>query len=124
MSAAAAGVELTKEEEKTDWYGVLGLHVSADETAISKAFKKLSLRWHPDKNKGSQEANDMFMRVKEAKLFLLDGKKRKVYDEKRAARHKMETLLVRVHHSSTRTGHFSSSCPSALTAMTLVAASK
>lgn len=87
-------VELTKEEEKADWYGVLGLEVNADEGDINKAFKKLSLRWHPDKNGGSQEAHDMFMRVKEAKLFLMDGKKRKLYDEKRAARHKMESLLV------------------------------
>lgn len=86
--------ELTKEEEKADWYGVLGLEIMADENAISKAFKKLSLKWHPDKNAGSQEAHEMFMRVKEAKLFLMDGKKRKVYDEKRAARQKMEVLLV------------------------------
>lgn len=86
--------ELTKEEEKMDWYGVLGLSAGAEETAISKAFKKMSLKWHPDKNAGSQEAHDMFMRIKEAKLFLLDGKKRNLYDEKRAARHKMESLLV------------------------------
>lgn len=86
--------ELTKDEEKTDWYGVLGVAVGAEENAISKAFKKMSLRWHPDKNGGSQEAHDMFMRVKEAKLFLMDSKKRKLYDERRAARHKMESLLV------------------------------
>lgn len=86
--------ELTNDEEKTDWYGVLGIGVGVDENAISKAFKKMSLRWHPDKNGGSQEAHDMFMRVKEAKLFLMDSKKRKLYDEKRAARHKMESLLV------------------------------
>lgn len=86
--------ELTVEEEKTDWYAILALEVSADTNSISKSFKKLSLRWHPDKNGGSQEANDMFMRVKEAKLFLMDDKKRKLYDEKRAARLKMETLLV------------------------------
>lgn len=86
--------ELTNDEEKTDWYGVLGIGVGVDENAISKAFKKMSLRWHPDKNGGSQEAHDMFMRVKEAKLLLMDSKKRKLYDEKRAARHKMESLLV------------------------------
>lgn len=87
-------VELTKEEEKEDWYAVLGLEVDATESKINKAFRSLSLRWHPDKNGGSQEAHDMFMRVKEAKLFLMDGKKRKVYDEKRAARKKMENLMV------------------------------
>lgn len=87
-------VELTKEEEKEDWYAVLGLEVDATESQINKAFKSLSLRWHPDKNGGSQEAHDMFMRVKEAKLFLMDGKKRKVYDEKRAARKKMDNLMV------------------------------
>lgn len=86
--------ELTKEEEKVDWYGVLGLDIAADDGAISKAFKKLSLKWHPDKNQGSQDAHDMFMRVKEAKNFLLDAKKRKIYDDKRVERLRMESLLV------------------------------
>lgn len=88
-------VELTKEEEKTEWYLVLGLESTADDAAISKAFKKLSLRWHPDKNQGSKDAEKMFMMVKEAKIFLLDAKKRKTYDEKRNARLKAEAQLVR-----------------------------
>lgn len=86
--------ELTKEEEQTDWYDVLGLEVDVDDGAITKAFKKLSLKWHPDKNQGSKAAHEMFMRVKEAKNFLLDVKKRRTYDEKRAERRRMETLLV------------------------------
>lgn len=87
-------VELTKEEETADWYSVLGLEPTADDAAISKAFKKLSLKWHPDKNQGSKDAQEMFMRVKEAKIFLLDSKKRKVYDEKRNARLQAEAQLV------------------------------
>lgn len=86
--------ELSKEEEKTDWYVVLGVDVGASEKDINKAFKKMSLVWHPDKNGGSEEAHSRFMKIKEAKLFLLDGKKRKVYDETRAARRKTEALLV------------------------------
>lgn len=86
--------ELSKEEEKTDWYGVLAVDVAATEKDINKSFKKLSLVWHPDKNGGSEEAHAKFMKIKEAKLFLLDGKKRKLYDQKRAARHKTEALLV------------------------------
>lgn len=88
--------ELTKEEETTNWYSVLGLHSGADDAAISKSFKKLSLKWHPDKNQGSKEAQEKFMRIKEAKLFLLDSKKRKVYDEKRNARLQAEAQLVRL----------------------------
>lgn len=91
--------ELSKEEEKMDWYGVLSIDVAATEKDINKSFKKLSLVWHPDKNGGSEEAHAKFMKIKEAKLFLLDGKKRKLYDQKRAARHKTEALLVsRVSH--------------------------
>ncbi|CAM9679902.1 unnamed protein product, partial [Hapterophycus canaliculatus] len=86
--------ELSKEEEKTDWYVVLGLDVGATEKDINKSFKKMSLIWHPDKNGGSEEAHSKFMKIKEAKLFLLDGKKRKMYDEKRAARRKTEALLA------------------------------
>lgn len=86
--------ELSKDEEKTDWYAVLGLDVSSSEKDVNKAFKKMSLVWHPDKNGGSEEAHANFMKIKEAKIFLLDGKKRKLYDEKRAARRKTEALLV------------------------------
>eukprot|EP00752_Nemacystus_decipiens_P001411 g1395.t1 len=86
--------ELSKEEEKTDWYGVLAVDVSATEKDINKSFKKLSLVWHPDKNGGSEEAHAKFMKIKEAKLFLLDGKKRKLYDQRRAARLKTEALLA------------------------------
>lgn len=88
-------VELTKEEETADWYSVLGLEPRADDGAINKAFKKLSLIWHPDKNQGSKDAQEKFMRIKEAKLFLLDSKKRKAYDDKRNARLQAEAQLVR-----------------------------
>ena len=90
-------VELTKEEERGNWYEVLGLQVGATESEISKAFKSLSLKWHPDKNGGSQEAHDKFMTIKEAKLFLLDTKKKKLYDEKLAARRRTESLMVSGH---------------------------
>lgn len=92
--------ELSKEEEATDWYVVLGLDVGASEKDVNKAFKKMSLVWHPDKNGGSDEAHAKFMKIKEAKLFLLDGKKRGLYDQKRAARRKTEALLVRYCDSS------------------------
>ncbi|CAM9403270.1 unnamed protein product [Ectocarpus fasciculatus] len=86
--------EISKEEEATDWYAVLGLDVGASEKDVNKAFKKMSLVWHPDKNGGSEEAHAKFMKIKEAKLFLLDGKKRGLYDQKRAARRKTEALLA------------------------------
>lgn len=86
--------ELSKEEEATDWYVVLGLDVGASEKDVNKAFKKMSLVWHPDKNGGSEEAHAKFMKIKEAKIFLLDGKKRGLYDQKRAARRKTAALLV------------------------------
>ncbi|CAM9788777.1 unnamed protein product, partial [Choristocarpus tenellus] len=86
--------ELTKLEEDTDWYGLLGLETGAADGAISRAFKKLSLKYHPDKNAGCKEAEKMFMGVKEAKDFLLNPTKRKNYDKKRESRLQAEALLA------------------------------
>ena len=44
---------------------MLGLQRGADEAAIKKAFRKLSLKWHPDKNK-SEEAKGKFAKIAEA----------------------------------------------------------
>eukprot|EP00906_Rhabdomonas_costata_P010656 RCo014992 len=65
-----------------DYYTVLGVSRDASEQEISKAYKKLALKWHPDKNpdnRAAAEAN--FKKVSEAYDVLRDPQKKKVYDQ-------------------------------------------
>lgn len=62
-------------------YKVLGVPKNADEKQIKKAFKKLSIKYHPDKNKDKSEwAKNEFVKIANAYETLSDPKKRKVYD--------------------------------------------
>lgn len=60
-----------------DAYGVLGVPKNADESAIRKAYRRLSLQYHPDKNPSGEEK---FKEVSEAYSILSDPQKRKMYD--------------------------------------------
>src|ERR1700753_3482538 len=63
-----------------DLYQVLGVAKDADEDAIKKAFRKLAMKYHPDKNPG--KANEQrFKEVNQAHEVLSDSKKRSLYDE-------------------------------------------
>jgi len=48
---------------KTCYYEILGLEDSVDIDEIKKAFRKIALKWHPDKNMGNEEARTMFLAV-------------------------------------------------------------
>ncbi|KIO26338.1 hypothetical protein M407DRAFT_202255 [Tulasnella calospora MUT 4182] len=63
-----------------DYYALLGIDRKADDDAIKKAYKKMALKWHPDRNKGSEEANQKFKEISEAFEVLSDKNKREVYD--------------------------------------------
>jgi DnaJ family protein B protein 4 len=65
---------------KQDYYALLGVPKTADDAAIKKAYRKLALKWHPDKNQGSAEAEAKFKSITEAYEVLSDKDKRKVYD--------------------------------------------
>lgn len=63
-----------------DYYKILGVARSANDDDIKKAYRKLALRYHPDKNK-SAEAEEKFKEVAEAYEVLSDKKKRDIYDK-------------------------------------------
>eukprot|EP01036_Dinobryon_divergens_P047105 gene47105-63085_t len=65
----------------TDYYKILGVKKSSNEKAIKKAYKKLALKWHPDKNpKNKEAATKKFAEISEAYEVLSDPEKRKNYD--------------------------------------------
>ena len=65
----------------SDYYDILGVSRNADEAAIKKAYRKLALKWHPDKNPDNKdEAEAKFKEVSEAYDVLSDKDKRSVYD--------------------------------------------
>ena len=66
-----------------DYYEILGVPKSADDREIKKAFHKLSLKWHPDKNppEKHEEATEAFKKISEAYEILSDSEKRKIYDQ-------------------------------------------
>eukprot|EP00042_Codosiga_hollandica_P041685 m.374538 g.374538 ORF g.374538 m.374538 type:complete len:348 (+) comp56165_c0_seq2:92-1135(+) len=63
-----------------DFYAVLGVSKDADDAAIKKAYRKLALKYHPDKNKEASAAK-IFQDVSEAFQVLSDPQKRKLYDQ-------------------------------------------
>jgi len=67
--------------EKRCYYEVLGVERSADSSTLRKAYKKLALKYHPDRNDGSEEAAAQFKEVTEAYSVLSDDDKRARYDQ-------------------------------------------
>lgn len=66
---------------KRDYYEVLGVEKSADQEAIKKAYRKLAVKYHPDRNPGDKEAEDKFKEATEAYEVLSDEKKRPLYNQ-------------------------------------------
>ncbi len=67
--------------EYKDYYKVLGVDKKASKDDVKKAFRKLAMKYHPDRNKGKKEAEERFKEVNEANEVLSDDEKRKKYDE-------------------------------------------
>ena len=65
---------------KRDYYEVLGLSRSAGEEEIKRAYRKLAMQYHPDRNPGDSEAEEKFKEAAEAYEVLHDREKRQLYD--------------------------------------------
>lgn len=63
-----------------DYYKVLGVERTATKDEIKRAFRKLAMKYHPDRNKGNKEASDKFRDISEAYEILFDDEKRAEYD--------------------------------------------
>jgi DnaJ-class molecular chaperone with C-terminal Zn finger domain len=66
---------------KRDYYEVLGVQRNASEADIKKAFRRLAMKYHPDRNPGDSEAEAKFKEAKLAYDVLTDPKKRSAYDQ-------------------------------------------
>lgn len=64
-----------------DYYGVLGVAKGASTDEIKKAYRKLALKYHPDKNPGDKKAEETFKEITEAYAVLSDEDKRRQYDQ-------------------------------------------
>ena len=67
--------------EKRDYYEVLGVAKNATKDEIKKAYRKLAIKYHPDKNPGDKEAEEKFKEAAEAYDVLSDDTKRQRYDQ-------------------------------------------
>ena len=67
--------------EKRDYYEVLGVSKNADAAEIKKAYRKLALQYHPDRNPGNPAAEDQFKEAAEAYDILSNEEKKSRYDQ-------------------------------------------
>src|SRR5215211_5013559 len=66
---------------KRDYYEVLGVNKDASEDDIKKAYRKLAMKYHPDRNPDNPKAEEHFKEAKEAYEILTDANKRAAYDQ-------------------------------------------
>jgi molecular chaperone DnaJ len=66
---------------KRDYYKVLDVARNASEEEIKKSYRRLAMKFHPDRNPGDKEAEDKFKEAKEAYEILSDAQKRAIYDQ-------------------------------------------
>ena len=66
---------------KADFYDVLGVSRGASDDEIKKAYRKLAMQYHPDRNPGDSTAEHKFKEISEAHKVLRDREKRATYDQ-------------------------------------------
>ena len=66
---------------KRDYYDVLGVERNVSEAELKKAYRRLAMKYHPDRNQGDTNTEKEFKEVKEAYEVLNDAQKRSAYDQ-------------------------------------------
>ena len=66
---------------KRDYYEVLGVQRGATQPDLRKSYRKLAMKYHPDRNSGDKDAEVKFKEVKEAYEVLSDAQKKEAYDQ-------------------------------------------
>src|SRR4051812_39958227 len=65
---------------KRDYYEILGVDRAADDQSLKAAYRKLAMKYHPDRNPGDGSAEEKFKEAAEAYAVLSDSQKRSTYD--------------------------------------------
>ena len=64
-----------------DYYDILGLSKSASDSEIKSSYRKLAMKYHPDRNPGDKKAEDKFREITESYEILKDSQKKAAYDQ-------------------------------------------
>ena len=64
-----------------DYYDILGVSKDSNETEIKRAYRKIAMKYHPDRNPDNKEAENKFKEAAEAYSILSDSSKRQQYDQ-------------------------------------------
>ena len=70
-----------KDSMAKDYYELLGVHRNATDAELKRAYRRLALEYHPDKNQGDRAAEEKFKEINEAYAVLSDPQKRAYYDQ-------------------------------------------